>query len=83
MIISVAIGDMVKILYSIKISNMDIIPGLHASILSLNLALQRGLQVISGGKNQILKKRSTNICFGDKMANISGEGFIIRNKFIE
>ena len=68
-------------LHRLTLSNTDIIPGLHANIFSLTQALQKGFQVTSEGNTLILKKNSTNICFGEKMANNSGKGFILTTKF--
>ena len=66
----------------VALSDMDIIPGLHANIFSLKPELQRGFHVTSEGEPLILKKFFTDICFSDKMANISGENFIVTAKFI-
>ena len=62
---------------------MYLISGLYSNIFRLKRALQMVFQVTSEGDTLILKKRSNDICFGDKVTNNGGEGFIVTNKFIE
>ena len=60
---------------------MDVIPGLHRNIFSVTLALQKGFRVASEGESLILRGNSTKISFDEKMANHSGEGFILTTNF--
>ena len=60
---------------------MPIIPGLHSNILSKTLSLQNIFQVTSKGETLFLKKKTTKICFGKKIANNGGKGFPMPTKF--
>ena len=61
----------------LTLSDMSVIPGLHANIFSMAWALQKGFQVTSECKYVILNKNSTEIRFDEKMANNGGNGFIL------
>ena len=52
---------------------MAVIPNLHTEIVRVIQALQKGFQVTSEGDFLIFKKKSTEICFGEKIANNSGK----------
>ena len=69
------------ILHRVKLTNMDIIPGLHANIFSVTQAPQKGFQLISEGDTLTLKEKPSDICFDKKMANKAGEGFLPTTKF--
>ena len=55
----------------------------YSRFFCLKWALQRGFQVTSEGKNQILKKISTNIFFGVKRQTMEENNFIFTAKFIQ
>ena len=63
------------------LSNTPVIPGLHANLFNVTGALKTFFQVTSEVEAVILRKKSTDIRFGDKMANKAGEGFLLITRF--
>ena len=61
--------------------NLTVIPGLHTNIFSVIQALQKGFKGTSEYETLILKKNSTDIHFGEKMANNRGEVFLLTTNF--
>ena len=55
-------------------------PGLNENLFSVMRALQKGLQVLSGGEALILNKNSTVISFDRKMANTGDKDFLLTTK---
>ena len=68
-------------IYHETLKYMFIITVLHENIFSVTQELQKCFQLTSEGKTLILKKNSTEIRFGEKMANKSGKGFLLTTKF--
>ena len=68
-------------LHHTMLSNMDVILGLQENLLRMTRELQNGFQVMSEGETLIRNKNSTKICFDKKMANNSGEVFLLTIKF--
>ena len=58
-----------KKLHSVTLKNTAAIPGLHANLFIMTKELQKYFQLTSEGETLILKKNSTEIRFGKKMAN--------------
>ena len=67
-------------IHRMTLSNTVVITGLHANIFSMTQPLQKGFQVTSEGEILIIKKNPTEIYFDEKMANKSGEGFLLTAK---
>ena len=70
-----------KKLHHVTLTNMAVIPGLHPNLSSMMRTLQKGFQLTSEGKTQILKKSLTKIRFDKKMANKASVGFLLTTKF--
>ena len=68
-------------IYFVMLSNTYVIPGLHKNPFIVIQALQKGFQVTSEVDTLILKKKSTKICFDDKMWNNGGRGFLLATNF--
>ena len=64
-----------------KLTNRAVIPCLHTKIFSVTQALLKGSKPRSEGEALILKRNSTKIRFDEKIANKSGEGFLLTTKF--
>ena len=57
--------------------DLHIIPGHQKKLFSATKPLQKGFQVIPEGESQILKKKTTNVHFDEKIANTVINGFIL------
>ena len=68
-------------LHHLMLTNMVVIPCLHANLFIVTRALQNVLQVMSEGETLLIKKKSTDISFDKKMANKSGKVFTLTTKF--
>ena len=64
-----------------RLYNTSVIPGIHTNIFIVTRALKKVFQVTLEYETLILKKKTTDICFDEKMANNCGEGFILTTKF--
>ena len=69
-----------KKVHCVVLTNLAVIPGLHANIFSVTCA-QKRFQVKSESETLILKKFFTEIRFDKKMANKYGKGFILTTRF--
>ena len=58
-----------------RLSYTAVIPYLDKNLFSVTQTLQKGFLVTSEVEDLILKKKSTEICFDEKMANNGGKIF--------
>ena len=68
-------------IHRVTLTNTAVISGLHAYIFSVTRSLEKGFQVTSEGEIPILKKKSTKICFDEKMMNKASKGFLLTTNF--
>ena len=71
------------ILHHVTLFDMEIIPGLHTNLFSMERALKKFFQVTPEGEALIINKNSTNIFFDKKMENNGCEGFLPTTRFYD